>query len=90
MVTESQTSLSLELIEWYDAGGEAIGWLALSDVDGDDTPLVRSVGWVVKETERNITLAMDLAEDGETNTRGRIPKGMIKNRVPININNGKS
>lgn len=90
MVTESQNNLkpgfTLELIEWYDAGGEAIGWLPANDVDGDDTPLVTSVGWVVKETDRNVTLAMDLCEDGETNTRGRIPKGMIRNRTKISIN----
>jgi len=67
---------TLEIVTWKDAGGEQDGWKEDSDVD-DENPIIRSVGWVVKETDNNITLAMDMAEDGYTHTRGRIPKGMV-------------
>ena len=77
-------NLPLELIEWRDAGGEGGGWLHPNDVD-DENPIIRSIGWVVKETQNNVTLAMDLADDGDTNTRGRIPKGMIIRRININL-----
>lgn len=72
----------IELITWRDAGGEQDGWLHADDID-DENPIVKSVGWVVKETANNVTLAMDLADDGETNNRGRIPKGMIVSRIVL-------
>jgi hypothetical protein len=72
----------LELVTWRDAGGEDSGWKSPSDI-GDDNPIITSVGWVVKETDNNLTLAMDLADDGETNGRSRIPKGMIVSRKEL-------
>lgn len=74
--------MKIELITWRDAGGETAGWMASEDID-DINPIIRSVGWVVKETDANITLAMDLADDGDTNQRGRIPKGMVVSRVVL-------
>jgi hypothetical protein len=74
--------MRIEIITWRDAGGEQAGWLDPADVD-DDNPIITSVGWVVKETENNVTLAMDVADDGDTHTRGRIPKGMILERITI-------
>jgi len=71
--------VNIELITWRDAGGEQEGWQAPEDVD-DVNPIIKSIGWVVKETENNVTLAMDLSDDGDTHTRGRIPKGMIVSR----------
>jgi hypothetical protein len=69
----------LELVEWKDAHNDQDGWVAGDDVE-DAIITVYSVGWVVKETENNVTLAMDLCEDEDTHTRGRIPKGMIVSR----------
>lgn len=74
--------MKIELIVWRDAGGEQDGWQAAEDVD-DENPIITSVGWVVKETDNNVTLAMDCADDGDTHTRGRIPKGMIVSRTVI-------
>jgi hypothetical protein len=75
--------MKIEIITWRDAGGEVDdGWKAVDDVD-DINPIIQSVGWVVKETANNVTLAMDLADDGDTHTRGRIPKGMIVSREEL-------
>jgi hypothetical protein len=74
--------MRIELIIWRDAGGEQDGWMDPDDLD-DVNPIISSVGWVVKETENNVTLAMDYADDGDTHTRGRIPKGMIVSREVI-------
>jgi hypothetical protein len=71
--------MQIELITWRDAGGEQDGWQAPEDIE-DTNPIIQSVGWVVKETENNVTLAMDLSDDGDTHTRSRIPKGMIVTR----------
>lgn len=76
------TTYALELVTWRDAGGEEDGWKDPKDID-DENPIIQSVGWVVKETEKNVTLAMDLADDGDTHTRGRIPKGMIVSRITL-------
>lgn len=78
--------MQLELIIWADAGGEEGGWLSADEVD-DENPIIYSVGWVVKETANNVTLAMDHnTSDDTTHTRGRIPKGMIKSRQVLCVN----
>lgn len=77
--------MNIELITWRDAGGEQDGWLDANDID-DANPIIRSVGFVVKETDNNVTLAMDLADDGDSHTRGRIPKGMIVSREVLCTN----
>lgn len=76
--------MKIELVTWRDAGGSSDDhtWMETDEVS-DDNPIIRSVGWVVKETENNLTLAMDLAEDDTTNGRSRIPKGMIVSREII-------
>lgn len=77
--------MQLELITWKDAGGEQDGWLN-PDAIVDHNPIIQSVGWVVKETENNVTLAMDLClDDGTTHSRGRIPKGMIVSRQVLSL-----
>lgn len=74
--------MKIELVIWRDAGGESEGWESPEDIS-DENPIIKSVGWLVKETDNNITLAMDLADDGDTHTRGRIPKGMVISRAVI-------
>lgn len=77
--------MNIELITWRDAGSgnpdRDFAWASASEVDADDNPIIRSVGWVVKETDNNVTLAMDLSDDEQTHTRSRIPKGMIITRA---------
>lgn len=71
--------MKIELITWRDAGGseEDDTWAEPHEVE-EYNPIITSVGWVVKETENNVTLAMDyFVEDNQTNTRSRIPVGMI-------------
>ena len=75
--------MNIELIVWRDAGGDAdkdLSW-ASADAVPDDNPIITSVGWVVKETPNNVTIAMDSCQaDGTTHTRSRIPTGMIISR----------
>lgn len=78
--------MRIELITWRDASSEADGWKTSEELD-DDNPIIQSVGWVVKETAANMTLAMDRADDDENHGRGRIPLGMVVKReelVPVN------
>lgn len=72
----------IEIVTWWDASTEH-GWKSLSEIDDDD-PVITSIGFVVKETANNITLAMSVDDDDDdTNGRGRIPKPMIKSRTII-------
>lgn len=73
--------MKIEMITWRDAGGsdDDNTWKDTVDVD-DENPIIQSVGWVVKETAHNLTIAMDLADDGQTHSRSRIPIGMIVSR----------
>lgn len=76
--------MNIELITWRDAGSgnpdRDFTWASASEVDSDDNPIIRSVGFLVKETDNNVTIAMDLSDDNQTHTRSRIPKGMIISR----------
>lgn len=74
----------VELVVWRDASNEDGGWQAPEDIE-DDHYLVNSVGFVVRETDANLTLAMDVAADGQTNGRGRIPKTLIVSRTVLTI-----
>lgn len=73
--------MKIELVVWHDAvaGDAQEGWSSPEDIEEEEY-IVTSVGWVIKETEANLTLSMDCAADGQTHTRGRIPKGMIVSR----------
>ena len=74
--------MQIEIVIWRDASEESCGWQSPEEID-DDHYLVTSIGFVVKETKDNLTLAMDLGSDGQTNGRGRIPKLMIVSRKVI-------
>lgn len=77
--------MRIELVLWRDAGSleEDSGWVGAEDVS-DDNPLIQSVGFVVKETTNNLTLAQDWHEaDDTTNGRSRIPVAMIISRTVI-------
>ena len=73
----------IEVVKWIDAIGDGKGWETKDNLDDEDY-VVSSVGYVVKETDKYLTLAMDLGPgDGQTNGRGRIPKGIIISRKVI-------
>ena len=81
--------MRIELITWRDAGSaepdKDLSWAAEEDVP-DENPIITSVGWVVRETANNVTLAMDRSEDNMTHTRSRIPIGMIVSRLVLKEN----
>lgn len=76
--------MKCELVEWRDAGSfdpdKDNTWAGIDEVE-DENPIIRSVGWVVKETANNVTIAMDLSDDMQSHTRSRIPLAMIVRRT---------
>ena len=57
--------MQLEIIEWYDHWGRTEGgWMALEELGEPKPCIMRSVGWVIKETKDCILLSPDL-DDGD-------------------------
>lgn len=57
------------------------GWK--DTTDDSEVHEIRSVGWIIKETKKTITLASDISDQTEDtkiehNRRVNIPKGVIK------------
>lgn len=65
-------------LEWEDPSSSS-GWLHPDKVGSEDNgDIIVSVGMLIKESDTHFHLAMDWGKDGETNTRGKIPKGQVK------------
>jgi len=67
-------------IQWIDAYEMESGWHTIEEAEKATTPLIFSVGYVVKETKDSITIAGDRGRKGDSDC-GRvqvIPKGWIK------------
>lgn len=67
----------LVLVTWDDAAALKHGWIG-ADVGEPEPQVVMSVGFLVKDTENYVVIAMDIDPDGLHNTRGQIPKGMLR------------
>lgn len=65
---------------WDDATSLSQGWKNKDEFAKEELvpEIVLSVGFVVKETDDHLILAMDTDSDGDHASRSQIPKGMIK------------
>ena len=55
--------LELVYVEWIDSAGYP-GWRSLEDIQREATPIViESVGWVVAENDKSITLVSHVHKD---------------------------
>ena len=65
------------LIVWEDIELQDGGWIKHGHVDV--TPcLMTSVGYLIHNDDNYLIYASDLAEDGTTNGRTQVPKGLVK------------
>ena len=67
-----------DLVEviWNDASDLTGGWT--KEIDEDEPALALSVGFLVRQTEEHIIIALDTDGDGHHNGRSQIPRGMVK------------
>lgn len=67
-------------IWWEDAAALESGWLSKEESTKQESvnTLVRSVGFIVQETEEHVIYCSDVDHEGETNGRSKIPKAMIR------------
>lgn len=62
---------------WNDAMEMPSGWIEATEVIEIKPCIVLSIGFLVKETDEYIIIAID-THDGGHNGRSQIPKGMVK------------
>lgn len=68
--------MKLVLVRWKDAYSHDAGWKNTDTVRRKRAPRAKSVGWIIKETVDEITIASSFIED-ECDGDVVIPKGMI-------------
>lgn len=66
----------LLLVTWIDAASNHCGWEKLDTIAKQSPPTVRSVGWLLRRTNRHITLVASIVGD-EGSSDVTIPTGMI-------------
>ena len=73
--------MKLELVEWRDA------WFDFDQPEPDevrDDYIVQTVGWVVRESNRFLSLAQEILPDGDGfRAVTHIPKVVVVSRTPL-------
>ena len=62
------------LVSWQDAMDIETGWHSLRKIQSSKTEPVKSLGWLVKDTDKHIVLASDFCSDGTSGRAITIPK----------------
>lgn len=75
-------------IEWCDAASYGNGtWQDVDELKawarGEDSWLVREVGFVVEETDDYILMVSQISDNGKVGNAMKIPKGWIRKRVEL-------
>jgi hypothetical protein len=82
MSKSKRPNQSYPLVEvwWDDAAALTHGWKTKEEFERESIKpeIMISVGFLLKETEDHVIIAMDLDKDGASNQRSQIPKGMMR------------
>jgi hypothetical protein len=79
---EGGMSERLVLIEWEDAQSTHTGWKPVAEAVDAGVALVKSVGWIIADSEKSITVAAHM-HGGDCDGDLTIPKGCIKRVVDL-------
>ena len=93
MARLSNKAKKLLYIEWEDPTTEHAGWFELipEELDKLSPALVKTVGWIIKETKTNITLCSSLIEgDNMASCDTTIPKKLINKKINLEEKHEKS
>lgn len=66
------------VVEWEDISGEEDGWLDVKKAQDTPPTLVWSIGWIYRENNTYVYLAMDWCDDDSVHQRGKISKSVIR------------
>jgi len=76
----------LVYLEWLDAMGHEPGWKKIEDIQKDDKPaLCHSVGWIIKDTEKYLTIIGDWNDSEDGDREQVILKQNITKRTKLRI-----
>lgn len=75
-ITRPSQKYDLVEIWWDDASALDAGWT--EKVEEPEPQMCISVGFLIKQTEKHVIIAMDLDPEGKHNGRSQIPVGMVK------------
>jgi hypothetical protein len=67
-------------VEWRDASGHSPGWKPLEDALSDGLVVCHSVGWIVRETKRELVMVADWNENQQFDRELTIPCNQIVSR----------
>lgn len=69
------------MIEWEDASGVASGaWNRMDDIKALKTTMIRSIGWIVKETKDEVVLVSSVSSSNLGHGEMCIPIGCVRRR----------
>ena len=82
--------LPLVIVEWHDAA-TGHGWESVEEVDTKEELMI-TVGFVVGRGEHTVVIAssIDKEQHGQSNSRIKIPLGMIKSIKELNVSYKKT
>ena len=82
----------LVLVEWIDSRGVGSRWATLKDIADDEICSMRSVGWVLKDDDKQLCVGphMGVEDDGDHQVCGEmhIPKVCVTRVVELETPNG--
>ena len=78
--TDGKPMGRMVLVEWYDAAMSLKAW-----EDNVDVVLCQTVGFLVKEDERQIKVAATLTADGEVGGIFALPRGFLKSIREVGV-----
>ena len=55
--------LKLVRVKWRDAKSEPSGWKSIEEIRNGKAALVSSVGWIIKETKKDLILVSSIVDD---------------------------
>ena len=72
----------LAKVDWIDASTQD-SWQSIENAKTQEDFIVHTIGWVISDTKRYITLGTGLSSHGQSAATWRIPKGMVVKRTNI-------
>ena len=73
----------LVIIEWHDAVTQGHGWRPITKISQLEPEFIRSIGWIVKEDDKGITLVSSITADGDADGDVLIPVGCVISRTSL-------
>jgi len=83
-------TLPLVVVEWDDAWADAVATVTEKDVgETHHAEVIVTIGWLLKQDEKGISIACERCGDGSYRGRSFIPHGMVRSVTPFRLTKPK-